>query len=153
MAGMKITCPTCAQRILVPEAPPQSKAGTNKTTLGKVIPEDDRPAPQVVAAPDADEERPSRRRKSGRREDDDYEDERDDYDDRRRDDRRDIRCPFCDRRAGYYVREEISQQGWLVFIILLLFFFPLCFLGLFMKEKVRYCRRCNSRLDRREMRF
>jgi hypothetical protein len=36
---------------------------------------------------------------------------------------------------------------------LLLVFFPLCFLGLFMKEKVRYCERCNSRLDRGGMRF
>jgi hypothetical protein len=37
MVGKKVKCAKCGQRILVPTPPPQTKAGTNKTTLGKII--------------------------------------------------------------------------------------------------------------------
>jgi hypothetical protein len=100
MAGMKVKCAHCGQRILVPSPPPQSKAGTNKTTLGKVIAEDETPTvpvatpgapksqpppipisslPEVRPAPNIDEEerpgRRNRRKKTSRYEEDDYDDE------------------------------------------------------------------------------
>jgi hypothetical protein len=34
-----------------------------------------------------------------------------------------------------------------MFGVLLFFFFPLCWIGHFIKEKVRFCRRCHSRLS------
>jgi DNA-directed RNA polymerase subunit RPC12/RpoP len=177
MAGSKVKCATCGQRILVPAPPPQSKVGTNKTTLGKVITEDETPVapvatktapaqdtvlpisppPEVPEAPTPeydDRPRRSKKRRRSRYDDKRYDDE---YDHERDDDRperdRTIRCPFCRKKMEPYIREEISQQGWILFAVLLLVFFPLCFLGLFMKEKVRYCERCNSRLDRGGMRF
>jgi len=182
MAGKKVKCANCGQRILVPPLPPQSKAGTNKTTLGKIIDEPPvstvpvassaqpppaplppplPPPPFALAAPDSskaeieeqDEQEEKRRKKKKRkrssRYDDEFEDDYDrDYDDDWDDEREiRVRCPFCRKKTEPYIREQTSQQGWIIFAVLLFFFFPLCWIGILMKEKARFCRRCHSRLD------
>jgi hypothetical protein len=43
------------------------------------------------------------------------------------------------------VQHEIGQTGWLVFALLLLFFLPLCWLGLFMKDTYLECPDCGER--------
>jgi hypothetical protein len=56
------------------------------------------------------------------------------------------RCLFCGERVRPVVRGEISQTGWIVFIVVLLFFFPLCWIGLLMKEEYRFCPECGCKL-------
>jgi hypothetical protein len=164
MAGTKVKCGNCGQRILVPTPPPQTKAGTNKTTLGKIVSDDltttvpvaTAPPPVVpmaIPAPDSSdkevEDEPQKKRK--RRKSSRFDDE-DEFDDDPDDEIR-IRCPFCRKKGEPYVREQISMAGWIVFAVVLFFFFPLCWIGLLMKEKARYCRRCHSRLDPGGIRF
>ena len=48
MAGQKVKCTKCGQRILVPNPPPQTKAGSNKTTLGKIVDDDPMTVPPVA---------------------------------------------------------------------------------------------------------
>ena len=54
---------------------------------------------------------------------------RDDDDDRDHQRRRHrFRCPYCDSSARPVVQSKISVGGWIVFAVLLLVFFPLCWL-------------------------
>jgi hypothetical protein len=43
--------------------------------------------------------------------------------------------------------------GWIVFVVLLLFFFPLCFLGLLVREEYEVCADCRARLGSAKQRF
>jgi DNA-directed RNA polymerase subunit RPC12/RpoP len=58
-----------------------------------------------------------------------------------------VECPRCDSTARPYSTWVISQNGWIVFAILLIFFFPLCWIGLLMTEPEYRCSDCNARLD------
>jgi hypothetical protein len=42
---------------------------------------------------------------------------------------------------------RISTGGWVVFVVLLVVFFPLFWIGLLIKEENRVCRVCRVRLD------
>jgi hypothetical protein len=44
------------------------------------------------------------------------------------------------------VRRRISTAGWVVFVALLLFCFPLSIIGLFIKEDYRVCSSCGIKL-------
>jgi DNA-directed RNA polymerase subunit RPC12/RpoP len=55
-------------------------------------------------------------------------------------------CPYCDSTARPYSTWVISQNGWIVFIILLIFFFPLCWIGLLMTDPVYRCSDCGRQL-------
>ncbi len=57
-----------------------------------------------------------------------------------------FRCPFCQSNAGSYYLSKVSSQGWIVMLILLLFCFPLFWIGFFMKEQTYYCRSCQMKL-------
>lgn len=50
-------------------------------------------------------------------------------------------CRHCGAQTFPY--SKISTQGWIVFFGLLVFCFPLCFIGLFMKETGRRCGSCH----------
>jgi hypothetical protein len=54
------------------------------------------------------------------------------------------RCGCTDRP---YAAQTISPAGWVVFAVLLVFFFPLCWIGLLMTETERRCPDCRARLD------
>jgi lipopolysaccharide-induced tumor necrosis factor-alpha factor len=99
-----------------------------------------------------------------RRDEDDYDrpPRRDDYDDyeddrpsrRRRDDdddrfslRRGFRCPYCRSREEPHVSNQISAAGWVVFVIMVLFCLPLCFIGLLMTEETRTCYDCGRQVS------
>jgi hypothetical protein len=92
---------------------------------------------------DYDDDRPSRRyedddRPSRRREVDDEDDDRPS--------RRGFRCPYCRSTARPYVSSQISPAGWVVFVVMILFCFPLFFIGLLMTEEYRTCSDCGMRL-------
>lgn len=104
-------------------------------------PEQERPRRGSRDEEDEEDERDRRARKRRRlREEDD-----EDYDRRRRRGGR-WRCPYCDSRAAPRLRSEISTGGWVVFVVLLLFFFPLCWIGLLMTEQHRTCFDCGARI-------
>lgn len=58
-----------------------------------------------------------------------------------------FRCPFCDTDELPRATTRISTGGWVVFAVLLVFFFPLFWVGLLLKEENRVCRDCGVRLD------
>ena len=53
-----------------------------------------------------------------------------------------FRCRFCQTTYPPQMRQKISVAGWIIFAFLLLFCFPLCFIGLLMKEDYRVCSVC-----------
>lgn len=129
LAGRQVSCPSCATTLTIPgmsvQAPP--------------------PAPAPPAREPEPEEYPPPRRRSRavRTDDDEY-----DYEDSPRlpGPRKGFRCPFCGSDSAPRVRKQISQTGWVVFVLLLLFCFPLCFIGLLIKEDYRQCYECGMKL-------
>lgn len=59
-----------------------------------------------------------------------------------------FQCRYCKSRSAPRVKQQISTGGWIVFAAFLIACFPLCFIGLFMKEDQHFCRDCGIRLDR-----
>jgi lipopolysaccharide-induced tumor necrosis factor-alpha factor len=55
-------------------------------------------------------------------------------------------CPFCRASTPPQDRYNVSGGGWVVFFLLLLFCFPLCWLGLLIKDHHRVCGHCGTRL-------
>ena len=58
-----------------------------------------------------------------------------------------FRCPHCQSTAPPVVAKRIGAAGWVVFFALLIFCFPLCFIGLFIKEEYRQCSWCRATLS------
>lgn len=56
------------------------------------------------------------------------------------------RCPNC--MSQFLPRKErrISTTGWIVFAVLLVFFFPLFWIGLLIKEDVAVCPSCSAKI-------
>lgn len=56
-------------------------------------------------------------------------------------------CPYC-RWAGLPTQlaqvSKINTSGWITFFVLLFFCFPLCWLGLMMKDKTTKCPACGT---------
>jgi hypothetical protein len=70
----------------------------------------------------------------------------DDFDDRRSRSRVAFHCPFCQSSATPIEQSKISGAGWITFALFLLFFCPLCWVGLLMKESYRVCASCGMKL-------
>ncbi len=56
------------------------------------------------------------------------------------------RCPHCMSQFLPRIERRISTAGWITFSLLLVFFFPLFWIGLLIKEDTRMCPSCNSRV-------
>lgn len=56
------------------------------------------------------------------------------------------RCPHCMSQFLPRVERRISTGGWITFAVLLVFFFPLFWIGLLIKEDVRTCPSCNAKV-------
>ena len=56
------------------------------------------------------------------------------------------RCPNCMSQFLPRIDKRISTGGWITFALLLVFFFPLFWIGLLIKEEVHVCPSCNMRL-------
>ena len=54
------------------------------------------------------------------------------------------RCPHCHATAPPVVAKRIGTAGWVVFFAFLIACFPLCFIGLFIKEEYRMCSWCRG---------
>lgn len=53
-----------------------------------------------------------------------------------------FRCPYCGSNAIPRVERRMSSAGWITFALLLVFFFPLFWIGFLVKEDVRVCPVC-----------
>ena len=56
------------------------------------------------------------------------------------------RCPRCGAAYLPTVEKKVSSEGWLIFILLLFFCVPLCWIGLLMKQEYRVCPVCHADL-------
>lgn len=56
------------------------------------------------------------------------------------------RCPRCGTNHLPQVTKKVSTAGWVVFAVLLVFFLPLFWIGLLIKEEVRTCPVCKVRI-------
>jgi hypothetical protein len=54
-------------------------------------------------------------------------------------------CTNCGSTYLPRMEKRISTAGWIVFAVLLVFFFPLFWIGFFIKEDVLVCQVCNAR--------
>ncbi|MCW5958649.1 MAG: LITAF-like zinc ribbon domain-containing protein [Pyrinomonadaceae bacterium] len=57
------------------------------------------------------------------------------------------RCPRCSSQLLPKIERKISNAGWVVFAALLVFVFPLFWIGLLIKEDVRVCPVCNLKIN------
>lgn len=57
-----------------------------------------------------------------------------------------FRCPHCFSRFLPRTERRISTGGWITFAVLLVFFFPLFWIGLLIKEDVTVCQSCNTKI-------
>jgi lipopolysaccharide-induced tumor necrosis factor-alpha factor len=126
-AGKAVKCPKCQAVVPVPAAEPfVAQVAEPPPVVAVAAP----PAPQEVV--------PAERRRR---------DEDDEYDDRPRRGRGRFGCPFCGSDAPPRTREEMSQAGLVVMIVLILFCLPLFWIPLVaMKEQKRYCSDCGAKL-------
>ncbi len=128
-AGQKHPCPQCEQRLQVPPS-------RNKTVLGKPLDKDNKTVlgkplhdPVVLELADEDDGyRVSRRRRR--------------YSP--------FECPYCGSREKPELKKETATVGWIMFAVLLLFFFPLCWLGIFMRETWEACWECGRKVHKVE---
>jgi DNA-directed RNA polymerase subunit RPC12/RpoP len=60
---------------------------------------------------------------------------------------RPVECDVCGSKEPPYARTQISQEGWICFALLLVLFFPLCWIGLLMTQTEWRCRDCGALLD------
>jgi hypothetical protein len=59
-------------------------------------------------------------------------------------------CPFCHFQGPPIVERKLSSNGWVVFVLLLVFCLPLCWLPFVIdgcKEDTRKCPSCGMRLS------
>lgn len=54
------------------------------------------------------------------------------------------RCPHCMSQFLPRIEKRISTAGWVTFAVLLVFFFPLFWIGFLIKEETRICPSCNT---------
>ncbi len=57
------------------------------------------------------------------------------------------KCPYCGTNRPPYANSQISSGGWVVFALMLLFCFPLFWIGLLMKDTHQTCSQCHVRLN------
>jgi len=57
------------------------------------------------------------------------------------------RCPYCGTNSPPFIISKISSGGWVVFALMLLFCFPLFWIGLLMKDQHQICAQYRVRLN------
>jgi lipopolysaccharide-induced tumor necrosis factor-alpha factor len=58
-----------------------------------------------------------------------------------------FRCRYCESTARPRTQNQISVAGWIVFAVMLVFCFPLFWIGLLMTEDVKTCSDCGRKLS------
>lgn len=55
-------------------------------------------------------------------------------------------CPFCRATTAPRHVSKVSTGGWVVFVLLLIFCLPICWIGLLMKDSGLQCSSCFTRI-------
>lgn len=55
-------------------------------------------------------------------------------------------CPYCGYTGPDQVKSRVSTGGWITFVVVLLLFFPLCWIGLLIRKDYSVCGRCGITL-------
>jgi LITAF-like zinc ribbon domain len=53
-----------------------------------------------------------------------------------------LQCPYCHYTGPVSIRSKISTGGWVFFIVFLVFFFPICWIGFLIKKDYYACASC-----------
>lgn len=53
-------------------------------------------------------------------------------------------CPTCGLPQAKKISSKVTVVGWIVFCAVLVIFFPLCWVGLLIREPVLRCQRCRN---------
>ncbi|MBN1389403.1 MAG: LITAF-like zinc ribbon domain-containing protein [Candidatus Thermoplasmatota archaeon] len=61
-----------------------------------------------------------------------------------------FKCPYCGYKSTVLKATKISSAGWIVFVLLLLFFLPLCWIGFLITEKYEVCSKCKHVLSKED---
>jgi len=117
LSGKKGRCPNCANISIIPAQPPDIVSALN-------IQVDDDLGVSTDAKPSTNYGQRSRQRQPNVG----------------------FRCPFCQSNDPPEINSRISTAGWVIFVILLIACFPLCVIGLFIKEDYRVCSSCGIKL-------
>jgi DNA-directed RNA polymerase subunit M/transcription elongation factor TFIIS len=118
--GTEVICPKCDLHLRVP-MPNGRAAQPPASRSGRKT---DRPVLDEIDDEDELHRKPARRRKR-------------------------FECPRCGSRDRPIEKSEISQTGWILFVVLLVVFWPLCFIGLFQKETYQACGECGARVGKK----
>lgn len=119
LAGQKINCPKCGQKLLLPTVATDHTILVPRSTFEELVDVQAATPPPFKPQPPL----PPRRREHWR-----------------------FRCPYCGSSRPPEIEHKVSGGGVAMCIILLFLFFPLFWLGLFIKEEQRFCRDCGNRL-------
>jgi hypothetical protein len=60
-----------------------------------------------------------------------------------------LKCPFCDHEGMPIIEKKMTETGWVIFVLLVIFCLPLCWIPFVVdgtKEEIRKCANCGSRL-------
>lgn len=124
-AGTVVECPRCNGRVTVPtpvEAAPEGILIDEPSPTPPPIDFDTHPVPPPLPPPLHDDEDPTPRRRRPAR----------------------LQCPYCGSTTKAIIRSEVSTGGWIVFVVLLIVFFPLCWIAGFIRQESRVCRDCGT---------
>lgn len=140
-AGKMAHCPKCKAQIRIPTVISMISIDSQAPYVEVVSP-DPRPSRRPAYEPEnenrIDDYDPPPARSSRRARRSRHDDENDEVG---------FVCPFCSIRRPPRVETKISVGGWIVFVVLLLFLcWPICWVGLLMKDEYRVCSGCGVRL-------
>lgn len=57
-----------------------------------------------------------------------------------------VTCPYCGYVGRDRVKSRVSTGGWVTLVVLLLVFFPICWIGLLIRKSYSVCDRCGITL-------
>lgn len=58
-------------------------------------------------------------------------------------------CPFCRSTAKPVLERKVSTVGWILFAVFMVCCFPMFWIGLLLREDVKVCSDCGTKLGRR----
>lgn len=125
--SITVVCPECSARLKAPDH-----------LAGKTVSCSQCRAVLSIPLPELEELTPVRLPPSVRQESHEEED--------RPRKRKQFVCPFCQSEGPPETVSKVSTAGWVIFCVLLVCCFPLCFIGILIKEETRKCRTCGSKL-------
>jgi hypothetical protein len=145
--GSETECPTCGTRLRIPAGAAAYQPPAPDLPLERAGEERVAPDLPLERAPERERWNEGRAVREGRRERDRGRDWDDDEEEDRPRRRHGYECRFCGSTERPEIRQRISTGGWVLFAVLLVFLcWPLCWIGLLIKEDYSCCYDCGRPL-------